>query len=251
PGSSEMTIPLGIEFDNLEVTLLAEQLQRITVAAEHEIPKNKQEQKLNQLYLEAIQREINQFRKQVIGKDNTKKDKKGKAKSLNITFNQQERSKVKSPKIGTFIKTQLSQLNQILQQEKEQKDPKIRTGLRQLKQQLKSMKTNYKYVSQLSRQQTNEHIKEIERVMNRKIKEAETTEDKKNRDLVKDIEEDYAYTTNAALNLDRKDFEEMQEQMKQCESEPLREQYQAKYRELLGVSLENLDKMHDIEDEKE
>ncbi|CAG8843947.1 1938_t:CDS:1, partial [Racocetra persica] len=40
-------------------------------------------------------------------------------------------------------------------------------------------------------------------------------------------------------------------QIEQCESETLREQYQAKYRELLGASLENLDKMHDIEDEEE
>ncbi|CAG8791743.1 6487_t:CDS:2, partial [Racocetra persica] len=73
----------------------------------------------------------------------------------------------------------------------------------------------------------------------------------KNRDLVKDLEEEYRYTTNQALNLDRKDFEAMQEQMEQCESEPLREQYQAKYRELLGISLENLDKMHDKEDKEE
>ncbi|CAG8835401.1 34623_t:CDS:2, partial [Racocetra persica] len=54
----------------------------------------------------------------------------------------------------------------------------------------------------------------------------------KNRDLVKDLEEKYGYATNQALNLDRKDFEAMQEK-------------------LLGVSLENLDKMHDIEDEEE
>ncbi|CAG8576803.1 8395_t:CDS:2, partial [Racocetra persica] len=54
----------------------------------------------------------------------------------------------------------------------------------------------------------------------------------KNRDLVKELEEEYR-------------------QIEQCENESLREQYQAKYRELLGVSLENLDKMHDIEDEEE
>ncbi|CAG8754029.1 35615_t:CDS:2 [Racocetra persica] len=110
------------------------------------------------------------------------------------------------------------------------------------------METNYKYVFQLSRQQTNKHIQKIER---------------KNKDLVKDLEEEYGYATNQALNLDRKDFEAMQEyeqqilmerfarQMEQCESEPLQEQYQAKYRELLGASLENLDKVHDVEDEKE
>ncbi|CAG8813100.1 21177_t:CDS:2, partial [Racocetra persica] len=39
--------------------------------------------------------------------------------------------------------------------------------------------------------------------------------------------------------------------MELSESEPLRQQLQAKYRELLGVSLENLDKMHDVEDEEE
>ncbi|CAG8732947.1 17072_t:CDS:1, partial [Racocetra persica] len=131
---SGITILLGMEFDDQEVTLLAEQVKRMTVAAEHEALQNKQEKKLNQLYLEAAQREIDQFRKQVIEKDNTKKDKKGKAKSLNITFNQQEESKVKTPKIGTFIKTQLSQLDRILQLEKEQEDSKVRIGLRQLKQ---------------------------------------------------------------------------------------------------------------------
>ncbi|CAG8842044.1 19250_t:CDS:2, partial [Racocetra persica] len=140
-----------------------------------------------------------------------------------------ESSKIKTPKIETFIKTQLSQLDRILQQEKEQEDPQIKIG-----------------------QQTNEHIQEIERVTNRKILEAETAKDKKaylyktisaltetkdailwkNRDLVKDLEEEYR-------------------QMEQCESEPLQEQYQAKYRELLGASLKNLDKMHDIEDEEE
>ncbi|CAG8724671.1 5076_t:CDS:2, partial [Racocetra persica] len=73
----------------------------------------------------------------------------------------------------------------------------------------------------------------------------------KNRDLVKDLEEEYEYATNQALNLDRKDFEAMQKQIEQYESEPLQEQYQAKYRELLGVSLENLDKIHNIEDEEE
>ncbi|CAG8812620.1 8636_t:CDS:2, partial [Racocetra persica] len=271
PELSGITIPLEMEFDDPEVTLLVEQVQRITVAAEYEVPQNKQEKKLNQLYLEATQREINQFREQVIGKNSTKKDKKGKTKSLNITFNQQEGSKVKTPKMGTFIKSQLSQLDRILQIKKKQKDPRIRTGLRQLKQRLESMETNYKYVSQLTRQQTDEHIQEIERVTNRKILEAETAEDKKaylyktisiltetkdailwkNRDLVKDLEEEYRYATNQALNLDRKDFEAMQEQMEQYESELLREQYQAKYRELLGVSLENLDKMHDVEDEEE
>ncbi|CAG8739216.1 4517_t:CDS:2, partial [Racocetra persica] len=181
PGSSGITILLGMEFDDPEVTLLAEQVQRMTVGAEHEVPQNKQEKKLNQLYLEAVQREINQFREQVIGKDNTKKDKKGKAKSLNITFNQQEGSKVKIPKI----------------------------------------------------------------------------------DLVKDLEEEYGYATNQALNLDRKDFEAMQEyeqqilmerfarQIELCRSELLRKQYQEKYKKLLGVSLENLDKMHNIEDEEE
>ncbi|CAG8746913.1 32514_t:CDS:2, partial [Racocetra persica] len=51
-------------------------------------------------------------------------------------------------------------------------------------------------------------------------------------DLVKDLEEEYGYATNQALNLDRKDFKAMKE-------------------ELLGVSLENLDKMHDVEDEEE
>ncbi|CAG8737404.1 885_t:CDS:2, partial [Racocetra persica] len=115
-----------------------------------------------------------------------------------------------------------------------------------------NIETNYKYVSQLSRQQTNEHIQEIERVTNRKILEAETAEDKKaylyktisaltetkdaifwkNKDLVKDLEKEYGYATNQALNLDKKDFEAMQE-------------------ELLGASLENLDKMHDVEDEEE
>ncbi|CAG8694665.1 11813_t:CDS:2, partial [Racocetra persica] len=145
-------------------------------------------------------------------------------------------NKVKTPKMRTFIKTQLSQLDRILQLEKEQEDPRIRTGLRQLKQRLNSMETNYKYVSQLSRQQTNEHIQKIER---------------KNRNLVKDLEKEYGYITNQALNLDRKDFEAMQEQMEQCESKLLRKQYQAKYRKLLGVSLENLDKMHDVEDEEE
>ncbi|CAG8495641.1 8914_t:CDS:2 [Racocetra persica] len=109
-------------------------MQTNPVAAEHEALQNKQEKKLNQLYLEATQREINQFRKQVIEKESTKKDKKGKAKSLNIIFNQQEGSKVKIPKMRTFIKTQLSQLDRILQLEKEQEDPRIRTGLRQLKQ---------------------------------------------------------------------------------------------------------------------
>ncbi|CAG8667607.1 21938_t:CDS:2, partial [Racocetra persica] len=63
--------------------------------------------------------------------------------------------------------------------EKEQEDPKIRIGLRQLKQQLESIETNYKYVSQLTKQQTNEHIQKIEKVTNRKISEAETAEDKK------------------------------------------------------------------------
>ncbi|CAG8805558.1 20349_t:CDS:1, partial [Racocetra persica] len=177
-GLSGMTIPLGMEFEDPEVTLLAEQLQQMTVAAEHEAPQNKQEKKLNQIYIEGAQREIDQFRKQVIEKDNTKKKRKGKAKSLNITFNQQE-SKVKSPKMGTFIKTQLSQLDRILQLEKEQEDPRIRAGLRQLKQRLESMETNYKYVSQLTKEQTNEHIQEIEKVTNRKILEAETAEDKK------------------------------------------------------------------------
>ncbi|CAG8555651.1 14413_t:CDS:2, partial [Racocetra persica] len=144
--SSGITIPLGIEFDDPEITLFAEQVQRMTVVAEHKAPQNKQEKKLNQLYLEATQREINQFREQVIGKNNTKKDKKEKAKSLNITFNQQEGSK-------------------------------------------------------------------------------------KNRDLVKDLEEEYGYATNQALNLDRKDFEAIQEyeqrilmkrftrQMEQCEKQ--------------------------------
>ncbi|CAG8764246.1 4979_t:CDS:2, partial [Racocetra persica] len=206
PGSSGMIILLGMKFGNPEVTLLAEQVQRITVAAKHKVPQNKQEKKLNQLYLEAAQREINQFREQVIGKDNTKKDKKDKAKSLNITFNQQRESK-------------------------KQEDQRIKTGLRQLKQRLNSIETNYKYVFQLSRQQTNEHIQKIERVTNRKILEAETAEDKKaylyktissltetkdailwkNRDLIKDLEEEYGYATNQALNLDRKDFEAMQE----------------------------------------
>ncbi|CAG8849698.1 5915_t:CDS:1, partial [Racocetra persica] len=100
-----MTIPLRMEFDDPKITLLTEQVQQMTVVAEHEAPQNKQEKKLNQLYIEAAQREIDQFREQVIEKDNTKKDKKEKAKSLNITFNQQKESKVKSPKIGTFIKT--------------------------------------------------------------------------------------------------------------------------------------------------
>ncbi|CAG8809481.1 4341_t:CDS:2, partial [Racocetra persica] len=160
-------------------------------AAEHEALQNKQEKKLNQLYLEATQREINQFREQVIGKDS-------------------------------------------------------------------SMKTNYKYIFKLTKQQTDEHIQEIEKVTNRKILEAETAEDKKaylyktisaltetkdailwkNRDLVKDLEEEYNYATNQVLNLNRKDFEAMQKQ------------YQAKYRELLRVSLENLDKMYDNEDEE-
>ncbi|CAG8807427.1 36351_t:CDS:2, partial [Racocetra persica] len=88
------------------VTLLAEQVQRMTVAVKYEEPQNKQEKKLNQLYLEATQREINQFREQ----------------------------QSQNTKMGTFIKTQLSQLDRILQQEKEQEDLRIRTGLRQLKQ---------------------------------------------------------------------------------------------------------------------
>ncbi|CAG8687348.1 32381_t:CDS:2 [Racocetra persica] len=133
------------------------------------------------------------------------------------------------------------------------------------------METNYKYVSKLRRQQTDEHIQEIKRDTNRKILETETAEDKKaylyktisaltetkyailwkNRDLVKDIEEEYGYATNQALNLNKKDFEAMREQMEQCESEPLQKQYQAKYRKLLGVSLENLNKMYDEEDKGE
>ncbi|CAG8846461.1 1878_t:CDS:1, partial [Racocetra persica] len=64
PGSSGMTIPLGMEFEDPEVTLLAKQLKQMTVVAEHEVPQNKQEKKLNQIYLEGAQREINQFRKQ-------------------------------------------------------------------------------------------------------------------------------------------------------------------------------------------
>ncbi|CAG8579479.1 7860_t:CDS:2, partial [Racocetra persica] len=135
---------------------------------------------------------------------------------------------------------------------KEQEDPRIRTELRQLKQRLDSIETNYKYISQLTRQQTDKYIQEIERVTNRKIFEAETAEDKKaylykmisaltetkdailwkNKDLVKNLEEEYGYATNQALNLNRKDFEAMQE-------------------ELLGVSLENLDKIHNVEDEEE
>ncbi|CAG8807000.1 17076_t:CDS:2, partial [Racocetra persica] len=112
------------------------------------------------------------------------------------------------------------------------KDPRIRTGLRQLKQQLNSIETNYKYISQLSRQQTNEHIQEIERVTNRKILEAETAEDKKA----------YFYKTISALT-ETKDaiFWKNRDLVKDLEEE---------YRELLGVSLENLDKMYDVEYEE-
>ncbi|CAG8477017.1 15639_t:CDS:2, partial [Racocetra persica] len=72
---------------------------------------------------------------------------------------------------------------------------------------------------------------EIEKVTNRKISEAETAEDKKaylyktiftltetkdailwkNRELIKDLEEEYKYATNQALTLDKKDFEAMEE----------------------------------------
>ncbi|CAG8806879.1 4765_t:CDS:2, partial [Racocetra persica] len=146
----------------------------------------------------------------------------------------------------------MSQLDRILQIEKEQEDSRIKTGLRQLKQRLNSMETKNKYVSQLSKQQTNEHIQEIERVTNRKILEAETAEDKKAY-LYKTISV-LTETKNAILWKNRDlvmDLEEEYRQIEQCESELLREQYQAKYRELLGVSLENLDKMHDVEDEEE
>ncbi|CAG8805559.1 20350_t:CDS:1, partial [Racocetra persica] len=46
-------------------------------------------------------------------------------------------------------------------------------------------------------------------------------------------------------------MERLARQMELSGSEPLQQQLQAKYRELLGVSLENLDKMHDVEDEEE
>ncbi|CAG8468301.1 18397_t:CDS:2 [Racocetra persica] len=127
----------------------------------------------------------------------------------------------------TFIKTQLSQLDQILQLEKEHEDSRIRMRLRQLKQQLE--------------------------ITNRKILEAETAEDKKaylyktisaltetkdamlwkKKDLVKDLEEEYGYATNQALTLDRKNFEAIEKyeqrilierlakQMEPCENEPL------------------------------
>ncbi|CAG8606081.1 1076_t:CDS:2, partial [Racocetra persica] len=135
PESLGMTILLGMEFNNPEVTLLAEQVKRMTVA------------------------------------------------------------------------TQLSQLDRILQLEKEQEDPRIRTG---------------------------------------KISEAKTAEDKKA----------YLYKTISALTETKdailwKNRDLIPRQIELCKSEPLQEQFQAKYRELLGVSLENLDKMHDDEDEKE
>ncbi|CAG8787484.1 31016_t:CDS:2, partial [Racocetra persica] len=149
-------------------------------AAEHEGPQNKQEKKLNQLYIEAAQREIDQL--------------------------------------------EIKKQGQITQNRNIHKDTIITTRLN-------SMKTNYKYVSQLMKQQTDKHIQKIKSVTNKKIYEAETAENKKtylykvisvltetkdailwkNRNLVKDIEEDYEYATNTALNLDRKDFEEMQE----------------------------------------
>ncbi|CAG8832258.1 9982_t:CDS:2, partial [Racocetra persica] len=227
--SSGMTIPLGIEFKDPEVTLLAEQLKQMTVVAEHEVPQNKQEKKLNQIYLEGAQREIDQFRKQIIKEDNTKKKGKRKAKSLNITLNQQE-SKIKSPKMGTFIKTQF-------------------------------METNYKY--KIAEAETAENKKAYLYKMISALTETKDAILWKKRDLVKDLEEEYGYATNQALTLDRKDFEAMEEyeqrilmerltrQMELSESEPLRQQLQAKYRELLGVLLENLDKMHDVEDEEE
>ncbi|CAG8555345.1 35173_t:CDS:2, partial [Racocetra persica] len=64
--------------------------------------------------------------------------------------------------------------------------------------------------------------------------------EQKNRDLVKDLEEEYRYATNQALNLDRKDFEAMQE----YEQRILMERFTRQMKQY-----EN--KMHDIEDEEE
>ncbi|CAG8649681.1 34312_t:CDS:2, partial [Racocetra persica] len=97
------------------------------------------------------------------------------------------------------------------------------------------METNYKYVSQLTKQQTNEHIQEIERVTNRKILEAETAEDKKaylyktistltetkdailwkNRDLVKDLEEEYGQMELCEKDEEERMFQEQQQVRKQ------------------------------------
>ncbi|CAG8601624.1 10674_t:CDS:2, partial [Racocetra persica] len=153
-----------MKFEDSEITLLTEQIQQITVVAEHE----------------GAQKEIDQFKKQIIKEDKTKKKEKGKAKKAETADDKK-----------TYL---------------------------------------YKTISALT-----------------ETKDAILW---KNRDLVKDIEEDYRYTTNAVLNLDKKNFEAMQEQIEQYKSELLRE-YQAKYRELLGVSLKNLDKIYDIKDKKE
>ncbi|CAG8761635.1 22730_t:CDS:2, partial [Racocetra persica] len=197
------------------------------------------------------QEEVDNFTKLFkLKEEEDKKGKKKKSKSL-TSSNEQAKS------------------NKILQQEEESKDLKLVLRIQQLKQRLNNMEKHYKYVSQLSEEQTDEHLKEIEKITKAKLHKAKKAKTRKeylyqaiqaltetnnailwkNRDIVDEIEEAYATDLGPTLNINIEDFNQLYDYERQpimqkllesiefCHYEPTRIQIQNKYRELLGQQI--------------
>ncbi|CAG8834840.1 4242_t:CDS:2, partial [Cetraspora pellucida] len=165
------------------------------------------------------------------------KNRKGKQKAIQETIPD-------TPRMGRFVKENLTQLERVLQEEKKNNSKKIEKGLKQLRYRLQTIEDNYKYISNLSDE-------ELET-----LTESEDQQVWKNKDVIEQIEEEYQFNKYTLLNMTKEKFNQMPQWEQQIamrnfligsefSSKKVRKQFQDKYKELLASSLENQGKMHD------
>ncbi|CAG8485237.1 23551_t:CDS:2, partial [Cetraspora pellucida] len=194
----------------------------------NEKPINKAQQKLNEQLIVNVQEEIKMF-KETNGI--VLKNKKGKQKAIQETIPD-------TPRIGRFVKENLTQLERVLQEEKKNNSKEIEKGLKQLRYRLQTIEDNYKYISNLPDKELESHL------------------GTKNKDVIEQIEEEYQFNKYTLLNMTKEEFNQMPQWEQQIAmrnfligseflSEKVKKQFQDKYKELLASSLENQEKMHD------
>ncbi|CAG8815227.1 3844_t:CDS:2, partial [Cetraspora pellucida] len=172
-----------------------------------------------------------------------------------------------TPRMGRFVKENLTQLERVLQEEKKNNSKEIEKGLKQLRYRLQTIKDNYKYVSNLPDEELESHLGTVEKTAKININDKEEDRKKalynsgdqqvwKNKDVIKQIEEEYQFNKYTLLNMIKEEFNQMPQWEQQITmrnfligseflSEKVRKQFQDKYKELLASSLENQGKMHD------
>ncbi|CAG8795861.1 28527_t:CDS:2, partial [Dentiscutata erythropus] len=244
---SGIYIPLGFQFEDPDVSDLADRLARTTFMANNKQPVDKRQKNLNNKHLDQIYREVKETLNKVLPSG------KGKKK-------EEEPPKNQPRKMDQIIKQKLNRLDKAIIDGEIAKDTKIEQTIQDLNWRLEQINKTYSYIQVTKIKDTDKPAETRREYLYEVLSTLNETNDAtiwKYRDDIKDLQEEYNRDIHGILDITAEEFNDMgliEQQaavtalitaQAHCKDEPTKQALFEKHKEFLESQLEKVEDMHD------